>query len=394
MTGVQTCALPICYGKNKITYKNIVEKLLPDEAAIEIIQLQKFQNVLTDSVQYVALILSKDKAAGGLEIVLMHNGGEMEKKYYNFYKNAIKQKLVDDQSYKHYWERMEKHLANKKTLYISLDGIFNQINLATIQLPSGQYLIDHKNIVTLTNTKEIIALKNNAGNDDNKGQSAVLAGYPLYGSRGTVERLPGTKTEVENIKKILQSKPYNATTWMQEEASEENIKSIKNPKILHIATHGFFIPEVPNSKADKMFGIALDKSNQNPLLRSGLLVAEAEKAIAGKSENGILTAYEVSNLSLNNTAIVTLSACETGLGDVKNGEGVYGLQRAFRVAGAQTIIMSLWKVNDAATQELMSSFYKNYITTGNKQKSFKDAQIALREKYKEPYYWGAFVMVE
>lgn len=390
---VKSAAFASGYGKNNITYKNIVEKLNPDEVAIEFMQLQKFQHVLTDSVLYVALILSKDKTAGGLEVVIMNNGGDMEKKYYNFYKNSIKQKLPDDQSYKHYWERMEKHLANKKTLYVSLDGIFNQINLATIQLPSGQYLLDHKNIIIVTNTKEVITLKNSAPNDDTKNQSAVLIGYPLYGSRGTVERLPGTKTEIENIKKVIGAK-YQTTDWTQQDANEDNIKNLKSPKILHIATHGFFMPELLHSKSEKVFGVALDRSNKNPLLRSGLLVADAEKALNGKSENGILTAYEVSNLSLSNTSIVALSACETGLGDVKNGEGVYGLQRAFRVAGAQTIIMSLWKVNDASTQELMSSFYKNFMTTGNKQKSFKDAQLALREKYKEPYFWGAFVMVE
>ncbi|TAH25491.1 MAG: CHAT domain-containing protein [Cytophagales bacterium] len=379
------------YGKSKITYKNIVEKLNPEEAAIEIFQLQRFHHILTDSVQYVALILSKDKSAGGLEVVLMQNGGEMEKKYYNYYKNAIKQKLVDEHSYKHYWERIEKHLANKKTIYLSLDGIFNQINLSALLTPSGAYLIDQKNLVILTNTKEIIDLKQ-ASVLENKNP-AILVGYPLYGSRGTVERLPGTKLEIETIKKVLATK-YQTNSWLQEEATEDNVKNVKNPSILHIATHGFFIPEVTESKAEKAFGIALDKSIKNPLLRSGLLFVDAEKVMAGKSENGILTAYEISNMDLTSTSIVVLSACETGLGDVKNGEGVYGMQRAFRIAGAETIIMSLWKVNDASTQELMSKFYKNYISSGNKQKAFKEAQISLREKYKEPYYWGAFVMVE
>jgi CHAT domain-containing protein len=114
----------------------------------------------------------------------------------------------------------------------------------------------------------------------------------------------------------------------------------------------------------------------------------------GTSENGILTAYEVMNLLLDNTEIVVVSACETGLGDVKNGEGVYGLQRAFQVAGSKAIIMSLWKVNDAATQELMSGFYKHFALTNNKQTAFKKAQLELKTKFKDPYFWGAFVMVE
>jgi CHAT domain-containing protein len=167
---------------------------------------------------------------------------------------------------------------------------------------------------------------------------------------------------------------------------------------MHIATHGYFLQDVETSGA--AFGIQVENANDNALLRSGLMLADAARTISGKrmpslvsNDNGILTAYEAMNLNLEGTDLIVLSACETGLGDIKAGEGVYGLQRAFLVAGADALIMSLWKVDDAATQQLMTNFYKNWIKLGDKQKAFKQAQLQLMSTRKEPYYWGAFVMM-
>jgi CHAT domain-containing protein len=211
---------------------------------------------------------------------------------------------------------------------------------------------------------------------------------------GGITMLPGTKREVEYIAELYENLEVNYDTLLHDRALEENIKEVDHPKSLHIATHGFFIDDPEPVEGENISYM------ENPLLRSGLILAGANRllrpeldTLSGQSEDGILTAYEAMNLNLDHTELVVLSACETGLGEIKNGEGVYGLQRAFLVAGAKSLIMSLWSVDDDATQELMNLFYDEWLHTGNKQESFRKAQQQLKYKYKKPFYWGAFVMV-
>ncbi|HCR53584.1 MAG TPA: hypothetical protein DIW27_04150, partial [Cytophagales bacterium] len=159
--------------------------------------------------------------------------------------------------------------------------------------------------------------------------------------------------------------------------------------ILHIATHGYFLEDLNSAEL----------RTPNPLLNSGLILAGANNFILeGENplhaeDDGILTAYEAMNLNLDETDFVVLSACETGLGVVQNGEGVYGLQRAFQLAGAKHIIMSLWPVDDEATQVLMSKFYGKWSESGDVRKAFQQAQLETKELYPNPYFWGAFILV-
>ena len=258
----------------------------------------------------------------------------------------------------------------------------------------GDFLLNQYDIVLLGNSRDLIGKGKQSNNA--AGKKATLIGFPDYGS-AKIPQLPATKIEVVGINKVLKSSGYTVSELTQGDATEANLKSSQKNSILHIATHGYFLKDV--EKVSWPIGVHADYAKDNVLLRSGLMLtgaSEADKIIPSldNNSNGIITSYEAMNLDLKGTNLVVLSACETALGEVRAGEGVYGLQRAFLVAGAQALIMSLWKVDDAATQQLMNNFYTNWVKSGDKQKAFKQAQQQLMTKYKEPFYWGAFVMME
>ena len=173
--------------------------------------------------------------------------------------------------------------------------------------------------------------------------------------------------------------------------------------MVHLATHGFFIPAQHALAQDARIsppprGAGYLSHEQHPLLRSGLLLANANKVWGGGTvtagaADGILSALEVSRLSLQPTELVVLSACETALGDVRTGEGVYGLQRAFLAAGASSLMMSLWKVPDRLTAEFMTTFYRGWLGGMSKAEAIRAARAAMRSGHPDPRIWAAFILV-
>ncbi|MBX2967271.1 MAG: CHAT domain-containing protein [Cyclobacteriaceae bacterium] len=382
------------YSTTKISYKQILSLLTDTEAVVDIVRVRKFDQDFTSESRYVALVLKK-----GLEmprLVMLENGNQLETRYAKFYRNAIHEKMADNYSYEQYWSKIEQEVATKKMIYLSPDGVYNQLNLNTLKKPDGNYVLNRYDLVIIGNSKDLLALKAKKAGAPKK--NAFLLGFPDYATKD-ISSLPGTKTEVDAVARLLKTSGYQVTQVMEKQATEANVKKLNGPSLVHIATHGYFLQDVDDAGGSSVFGVNAENASNNPLLRSGLILAGAGHAISGggtdisSNDNGVLTAYEAMNLNLEGTDLVVLSACETGLGDVKSGEGVYGLQRAFLVAGADAMIMSLWKVDDAATQQLMTSFYTNWLKLGNKQRAFKQAQLQLMTKYKEPYYWGAFVMM-
>lgn len=411
--------------KKRTNWLDIKKKLKKGEAAIELIRINKYgmQKIvtdtsdvqkapnfpkypafgLTDTIYYAALIIKKSSKEP--EIVLLKNGNDLESVFSTYQKNMIIYKEEDTLSYNEFWKPIAANLSGISKVYFSPDGVYNQVSLNTLYNPSTQkYLLEEIDLHLVTNTKDILAF----GNKEKKDLKADLLSYPIYDlanlnktssqKQGTEEDslrafasfsqvalLPGTKKEVEDISSSLKKRNFNVNVLTAETATEESIKKLQNPKILHLSTHGFFIDSKETNE------------KINPMLRSGLLLTGvsdyARMEDKPDTEDGVLTALEAANLDLDETDLVVLSACETGLGDVKAGEGVYGLQRAFKVAGAKRLVMSMWKVDDEVTQKLMSVFYQKYAATNNARKSFKDAQAEIKEQYPEPYFWGAFVMV-
>jgi CHAT domain-containing protein len=380
--------------ENPPTWQKVKATLKPGEAAIELIRTQVTD--ARDSSIYLMLVLnSTDEHPRGF---IIPAGVRFEKRNLTYYRNAIMTKTEDKLSYKNFWQPLERNLSGINRIYLSPDGVYNQINLNALLNPtSGQYLIDEKELVNLTNSADLLSPEG-----PTTDSTAVLVGRPFfddlavnttmpteYGQRNLLSAelisfkeqefidLPGTEKELNVIEEALGQQGVAVTTFLGAEAAEQNVKSVKGPSVFHIATHGFFVED--------------SASLVSPMIRSGLVLAGV-KSYNKSSEDGILTAYEATNLDLQNTSLAVLSACQTGLGEVRNGEGVYGLQRAIIVAGARNLLMSLWKVDDAATAELMAEFYKNRSMASNLV-AFRQAEVALRKKYPEPYYWGAFIML-
>lgn len=400
------------FDKKQISWKDIQKKLKADEAVVEIIRFRFFDKRWTDTIFYAALILTKE-TINHPDLVLINNGFDMENLAIKNYTKSIRFKIPDNDSYPYFWKSIDEKLKGKKTIYLSPDGIYNKINVNTFRKPDYSYVIDAQNIILLTNSSDLLKYHKT---QKSPNKNVELFGYPDYNfiespnsqdskennrdasKNQTIKDLPGTKIEVEQISELFKTKKWNVSDYLSREATETNIKKSHDVDILHIATHGYFLDDVQSIEKPKVFGIDIEKAAQNPLLRSGLLLTGASNILLSNQEssdkdNGVLTALEAMNLDLENTGLVVLSACETGLGEVRNGEGVYGLQRAFQVAGAKNVLMSLWKIDDDATQELMTKFYKNWLAGSSYVEAFRKAQLELKSNHPEPYYWGAFEII-
>ena len=312
------------------------------------------------------------------------------------------------------WEPLKGVLRDVKQLYFSPHG---QLHTIPIEAFLPQELRGMK-ACRLSSIRQIVNRQNCCGN------GAVLFGGLTYnmdieemklfaqkrGAECMLSYLPGTQKEIDEVANVLHSKAEMKKIMMYSgrNGTEESFKALNNMhvRVIHIATHGFYYRNM-NTSADKAeldnLSDALSQTEDKSLTRSGLFFAGAENSVLGETvplgvEDGVLTAQEVSQLILDGTELVVLSACETGQGDITS-DGVFGLQRGFKKAGVQSILMSLWKVDDEATCLLMTEFYKNWIVKGKTKYDALEIAKQIVRSHKEkgwddPKYWAAFILLD
>ena len=410
-------------SSKNINWEQVRDALSKDDAAIEFYNIPLIWGL--DSIQtmegeprYCAVLLRKGYKYP--HIIPLCKESQLEE--------LDKEDLYEtDSIYNLIWQPLENELKGAKNIYFAADRELHKIGIEYAPISENENIGDRYNLFRLSSTRVLAENKTKS-----KKESAVLYGglkydldkdeliaesrsgdyHPTSTSRAFtaenirygVKYLPGTLKEVEEISQNFNPSPRMITDIS---GTEESFKSLagSSTDIIHLATHGFFWSEDDAQKRD--YVTFLNPSNRSSqsnedkaLMRSGLFFSGANIGLKGETlpddvEDGVLTALELSNMNLGNVDMVVMSACESGLGET-SGEGVFGLQRGFKLAGANTLLMSLWKVDDAATKLLMTEFYKNYLSGKSKRHSLQLAQQSLRNnaKYSDPEYWAAFILLD
>ena len=422
----------------KVTWRDVQKTLKPGEAAVEFAHFDYLNgDGHTRTGYYVALVVTPETRIAP-KFIVIGKSADLEAGAVADYAGRLSKfgATISAKStfYRAFWKPLEPALKGATRVYLSPDGILNQASLGIVPDDQGRLLMERYDLRIVPSTRDVLraspmtaadsavllggpdfdlkperyldslAQLNNSVSGDAEVRYAAIRGSALPVARdlsvgghcplpdsGILCPLPGAADEVSGIDELLTRKQWQASLYQGDQALEEAIQAVHHPRLLHIATHGFFLPDQKSVK-------------QDPMLRSGLYFAGADNTLAGNAppegaDNGVLTAYEAEQLDLEGTELVVLSACDTGLGSAQNGEGVFGLNRALQEAGAQAVVMSMWSVPDQETRELMQLFYANWLGGVEKHEALRQAELKEREVVKQryghdlPYYWGAFVMV-
>ncbi|MDH5649993.1 MAG: tetratricopeptide repeat protein [Gammaproteobacteria bacterium] len=415
--------------QREVTTKKLAKRMPKEGVLVEFVKIQEFDwdnGKWVDTERYLAFILHPDERIELMDL------GDAEKLELDL--KAMLAQLTDipsnkrqansqlnaaNQLYTMLWSPLKKSIGNAETIIICPDGALNLIPFGALRGTDGKYLVESKTITYVTSGRDLVRSAKIKPESD-----LFLAANPMFDKvakantgketsyRGVTrsrnfamnfDPLPGTSLEAKAIPPLLPGKAQQVMTGAN--ATEEAVLNTHRPKVLHLATHGFFLEDQPEIELsdNRIMGFdnkpKLPRGYENPLLRSGLAFAGANHANKEESGlDGLLTALEVSGMDLHGTDLVTLSACETGVGEVKTGEGVYGLRRAFALAGARNLLMSLWPVADQITADQMKRFYTLYGKGVNPSEALREAQLEtiakLRKEYgvAPPSLWAPFIM--
>jgi CHAT domain-containing protein len=415
------------------TWQDVKASLADGEIAIEYCYAPRMEHYPDVQPYYGAFVIRKDFDYPVL--VSLENVDSVEAVFDNIESDAL---LINDlyasnksiTLHNMLWSKILPYMNGVRKVYYSPTGYLSNINFEVLRDEAGVMLNEKYTMCRVSATANISdvkasravsyqssALYGNIKYDESMDAMAeASSAYDEYSGteigaelalrseneRGKWVAIPSTKKEIENIYRLLKGKGVSVSVFDSIAANEESFKSLhrRSPDILHLATHGFVIDTPQKAEGNKFVATTNIYSQKDSyLMWAGLMLAGGNNIWQGRFnltnvEDGILTADEISRLDLSNTKLVVLSACETARGKVDPVDGVYGLQRAFKLAGVQTIVMSLWKVQDDATAMLMTQFY-TYLTSGvEKHKALWKAMMDVRKKYKDPYYWAGFIMLD
>lgn len=397
-----------------ITWDSVKAELKPNQVAIEYMKA-----LLTDDSTMYCALLVRDTSSYPILIPLFEEK-EMSQLRNISGSAAITRTYSYDgdgkELYRLVWEKVLPYIRPGETVFFAPTGVLHQLAIENLPVDAARTMKDVYQMVRLSSTRELALHKSVHPHkqaslyggihyeqmdsftmrsiSDKYRQRDIAVSYANDATqRALADYLPATKDEVDSIQTILASQQIRVQVYSNKEACEESVKALSgtHPNIVHLATHGFYWSEstAHNQQYFSQYEAKMDDQMRShysidPLERCGLLFAGANTALSGHVErlpegvqDGILTAKEISTMDLRDADIVVLSACETGLGDI-SGEGVFGLQRAFKMAGVQTILMALWKVDDEATRILMTAFYRHMNEGETKREAFRHAQQEVR----------------
>ncbi|MCI0606997.1 CHAT domain-containing protein, partial [bacterium] len=413
-----------------------IAALLPSKSAYldyGRIQFYDFRNQRPISTHYVVFVLQNDP---GYQVRLIDLGrAESIDSLIQDYRTEIKLIVEKGQPGRQETRKMRKYgkelyrlliqpleaqLRNKKHLLISPDGLLHMLPLEVLIAPDEKPLLEKYELTYLASGRDIVRWEDPSA----EGREAIVMADPDYdlepGERATVvarlgireeqlrggvtkqlkdwnfPRLPASRDEGKEVAQFLRNARIPVQIYLGDEALEEVLLSLESPRVLHLATHGYFLQDELHRDGgpSEIVNTGIPEASwEDPSLRSGIVLAGANRSLKENRDEGLVSATKIEGLRLRGTELVVLSACDTGIGSIHNGEGVFGLKRSFVLSGVQTLILSLWKVPDQSARELMKEFYTLWSSGLNKSEALRKARLEIRKKYDNPFYWAAFQIV-